>query len=291
MFQVLQETGNDIMNVLVFPDGSWKAISVHDEKSDKHGDVIQQNGDTVETDATPSDVIDLINRDDDGDLPMSSASSSEDLKPVLNSQDISVMDYLPDFPLSSAAQPEDLYVGGGNNGCTNGTSTSGQNSLLSSTGGPVSSSVGTLESILPRDILQMQPATTRAISPSETSNSTSGMQQVSQGYPNIMQMQSQLDSLLRSAHHTRNVRREPVAVQALAVPQHNSSRRVQANVSNCPPPTPQSISPSSNYQAHHATNADSVITSMVNGVGPLSRAPDGSSSFHLQPTQQVIILF
>uniref|UniRef100_M8BWB3 Uncharacterized protein n=1 Tax=Aegilops tauschii TaxID=37682 RepID=M8BWB3_AEGTA len=277
--QILQETGNDIMDVLVFPDGSWKAVSVHDEKSDKHGDAIQQNENTVETDATPSDVIDLINKDDDGDLPMSSASPSEDLKPVLNSQDISVMDYLPDFPLSTAAQSEDMYVGGG-------TSTSGQNSLPSSSGGPGSSSIGTLESILPRDILQMQPATTRAISPSETSNLASAMQQVSQGYPNIMQMQSQLDSLLRSAHHTRNVRREPVAVQALAVPQHNSSRRVQANVSNCPPPTPQSISPSSNYQAHHVTNADSVITSMVNGVGPLSRAPDGSSPFHLQPTQQ-----
>ncbi|EMS67868.1 Putative uncharacterized protein C21orf32 [Triticum urartu] len=277
--QILQETGNDIMDVLVFPDGSWKAVSVHDEKSDKHGDAIQQNGNTVETDATPSDVIDLINKDDDGDLPMSSASSSEDLKPVLNSQDISVMDYLPDFPLSTAAQSEDMYVGGG-------TSTSGQNSLPSSSGGPGTSSIGTLESILPRDILQMLPATTRAISPSETSNLTSAMQQVSQGYPNIMQMQSQLDSLLRSAHHTRNVRREPVAVQALAVPQHNSSRRVQANVSNCPPPTPQSISPSSNYQAHHVTNADSVITSMVNGVGPLSRAPDGSSPFHLQSTQQ-----
>ncbi|KAM3207818.1 hypothetical protein ACQJBY_062845 [Aegilops geniculata] len=279
MAKILQETGNDIMDVLVFPDGSWKAVSVHDEKSDKHGDAIQQNGDTVETDATPSDVIDLINKDDDGDLPMSSASPSEDLKPVLNSQDISVMDYLPDFPLSTAAQSEDMYVGGG-------TSTSGQNSLPSSSGGPGSSSIGTLESILPRDILQMQPATTRAISPSETSNLTSAMQQVPQGYPSIMQMQSQLDSLLRSAHHTRNVRREPVAVQALAVPQHNSSRRVQANVSNCPPPTPQSISPSSNYQAHHVTNADSVITSMVNGVGPLSRAPDGSSPFHLQSTQQ-----
>ncbi|XBI35741.1 hypothetical protein VPH35_121390 [Triticum aestivum] len=279
MAKILQETGNDIMDVLVFPDGSWKAVSVHDEKSDKHGDAIQQNGNTVETDATPSDVIDLINKDDDGDLPMSSASPSEDLKPVLNSQDISVMDYLPDFPLSTAAQSEDMYVGGG-------TSTSGQNSLPSSSGGPGTSSIGTLESILPRDILQMLPATTRAISPSETSNLTSAMQQVSQGYPNIMQMQSQLDSLLRSAHHTRNVRREPVAVQALAVPQHNSSRRVQANVSNCPPPTPQSISPSSNYQAHHVTNADSVITSMVNGVGPLSRAPDGSSPFHLQSTQQ-----
>ncbi|VAI82944.1 hypothetical protein VPH35_127312 [Triticum aestivum] len=279
MVKILQGTGNDIMDVLVFPDGSWKAVSVHDEKSDKHGDAIQQNGDTVETDATPSDVIDLINKDDDGDLPMSSASPSEDLKPVLNSQDISVMDYLPNFPLSTATQSEDMYVGGG-------TSTSGQNLLPSSSGGPGSSSIGTLESILPRDILQMQPATTRAISPSETSNLTSVMQQVSQGYPSIMQMQSQLDSLLRSAHHTRNVRREPVAVQALAVPQHNSSRRVQPNVSNCPPPTPQSISPSSNYQAHHVTNADSVITSMVNGVGPLSRAPDGSSPFHLQSTQQ-----
>ncbi|KAI4976903.1 hypothetical protein ZWY2020_050510 [Hordeum vulgare] len=277
MAKILQETGNDVMDVLIFPDGSWKAVSVHDEKSDKHADVIQQNGDTVETDATPSGVIDLINKDDDGDVPMSSASPSEDLKPVLNNEDISVMDYLPDFPLSTAAQSEDMYAGGG-------TSTSGQNSLLSSSGAPGSSSIGTLESILPRDILQMQPATTRAISPSETSNSTSAMQQVSQGYPNVIQMQSQLDSVFRSAHHTRNVRREPIAVQALAVPY--SSRRVQANVSNCPPPIPQSISPSSNYQTHHVTNADSVITSMVNGAGPLSRAPDGSSPFHLQSTQQ-----
>lgn len=294
MFQVLQETGNDIMDVLVFPDGSWKAVSVHDEKSDKHGDIVQQNGDTVETDATPLEVIDLINRDDDGDLPMSSASSSEDLKPVLNSQNLSVMDYLSDFP-NTAAQSENLYVGGGANGFSNGTSTSGQNSSLACTSGPGSSSIGTLESILPRDILQMQPATTGAISPSETPNSPFAMQQVSQGaYPNILQMQPQLDSLLRSdvvRHHIpRNVRREPVAVQALAVPQHNSSSRVQANVSNCPAPTPQSIPPSSNYQFYHVTNADSVITSMMNGVGPLSRAPDGSSPFHLQSSQQVIIL-
>ncbi|KAM0860365.1 hypothetical protein ACQ4PT_046605 [Festuca glaucescens] len=293
MAKVLQETSDDIIDILVFPDGSWKAI--HDEKSDRHvGDTIQQNGDTVVTDATPSEVIDLVNRDDDGDLSMSLASTPEDLKPVLNSPDLSITDYLPDFPVSTTAQSEDLYVGGGNNGSSNGTSTSGQNSLLPSTSGPGSSSFGTLESILPRDIMQMQPATTDAVSPSfGTPNLTFSMQQVSQGaYLNIMQMQSQLGSQHRSevAHQTipRNVRREPIAVQALAVPEQNSSRRVQANVLNPPSPNPQSISASSNYQAHHVTNADSVITSMINGVGPVSRAPDGSSSLHLQSTQQDI---
>nr|XP_051204675.1 E4 SUMO-protein ligase PIAL2-like isoform X3 [Lolium perenne] len=296
MAKVLQETSDDIIDILVFPDGSWKAI--HDEKSDKNrhaGDMIQQNGDTVDTDATISEVIDLVNKDDDGDLPMSLASTPEDLKPVLNSPDLSVMDYLADFPVSTTAQSEDLYVGGGNNGSSNGTSTSGQNLLLSSTSGPSSSSFGTLESILPRDIMQMQPATRDAASPSfGTPNLTFAMQQISQGaYPNIMHTQSQLDSQHRSevARHAipsipRNVRREPIAIQALAVPQQNSSRRVHANVLNPPSPNPQSISASSNYQAHHVTNVDSVITSMINGVGPLSRAPDGSPSLHQQLTQQ-----
>ena len=243
---------------------------------------------------------------------MSLASTPEDLKPVLNSQDLSVTDYLPD--VGTTAQSEDLYVGGGNDGSSNGTSTSGQNPLLLSTSGPGSSSFGTLESIVPRDIMQMQPATTNAASPSfattnaaspsfattnaaspfETPNSTFAMQQVSQGgYPSLMHMQSHIDSALRSEaarHHIpRNLRREPVAVQALAVPQQNSSRRVQANVLNSSSPTPQPISAPSNYQAHHVTNADSVITSMINGVGPLSRAPDGSSSLYLQSTQQVIL--
>ncbi|CAM0912929.1 unnamed protein product [Alopecurus aequalis] len=291
MAKVLQETAGDIIDVLVFPDGSWKAV--HVEKSDRHaGDIVQQNEDTMDTDATPSDVIDLVNRDDDGDMPMSLAYTTEDLKPVLNSQDLSVADYLPD--VSTPAHSEDLYVGGRNNGSSNGTSTSGQNSLLLSTSGPGSSSFGTLESILPRDIMQMQPATTNAASPSfETPSSTFAMQQLSQGaYPTLMHMQSHLESAIRSEvarHHiSRNIRREPVAVQALAVPQHYSSRRVQPNVLNPPSPTPQPISAPSNYQPHHVTNADSVITSMMNGVGPLSRAPDGSSSFHLQSSQQDI---
>ncbi|XP_024312674.1 E4 SUMO-protein ligase PIAL2 isoform X2 [Brachypodium distachyon] len=293
MAKVLQEMGDDIINVLLFPDGSWKVDSVHDEKSDRHAaHTVQQNGDAVETDATPSDVIDLINRDDDGDLPMRSASTSEDMKPLLNSQDLSVADYLLDLPISTSAQSEDLHVGG-HNRCSTGTSTSGQNPLLSSAGGPVPSSYGTLESILPRDILQAQPVTTDTASPFQISNSTFAMQQFSQGpYPTMMQMQPRIDSLLASEVARppvpRNVRREPVAVQALAVPSHNSSRRVQPNVSYWPPTphTLQSSAASSNYQAHHVPNADSIITSMISGVGPLSRAPDGASFLHLQSTQQ-----
>lgn len=292
--QVLQETGDDIIDILVFPDGSWKAVSVHDEKSDRHaGEVIQQNGDTVETDATP-DVIDLINGNDDGDLSMSLASASEDMKPLLNSQDLSVADYLLDLPISTTAQPKDLYAGG-NNGCSNATSTSGQISLLPSTGGPGSSSFGTLESILPQDILR--PVITDAVSPSlETSNSTFSMQHVLQGtHPGIAQLQSLIDPLPGSEVARppipRNIRREPVAVQALVAPPHNTglSIRVQPNVYNCPPPIPQSNSASSTYQAHQVTNADSVITPMNIGVGPLSRAPDAASLMHLQSTQQVTI--
>uniref|UniRef100_A0ACD5XW59 Uncharacterized protein n=1 Tax=Avena sativa TaxID=4498 RepID=A0ACD5XW59_AVESA len=284
MAKVLQETGDDIINVLVFPDGSWKAV--YDEKSDIHaGDIVQQNGDTVDTDATPSEVIDLVNRDDDGDTYMSLASTPEDLKPVLNSQDLSVTDYLPDFPVNTTAQSEDPYVGSGNIGSSNGTSTSVQNSLLSPSGSG-SGSFGTLESILPRDIMQTQPATPETVSPFGTPGLTLTMQPISQG----AYLQLQLGSLARSdvARQTvpRTFRREPIAVQALAVPQHNSSRRVQPNVLSGPSPMSQSISASSNYQAHHATNADSVITLMINGVGPHSRAPDGSSSLHLQSAQQ-----
>uniref|UniRef100_A0ACD6A5E3 Uncharacterized protein n=1 Tax=Avena sativa TaxID=4498 RepID=A0ACD6A5E3_AVESA len=287
MAKVLEETGDDIIDVLVFPDGSWKAV--YDEKSDRHaGDIVQQNGDTVDTDATPSDVIDLVNRDDDGDTYMSLASTPEDLKPVLNSQGLSVTDYLLDFPVNTTAQSEDPHVGSGNIGSSNGTSTSVQNSLPSPSGSG-SGSFGTLESILPRDIMQMQPATPETVSPSfGTPSLTFSMQQVPQG----AHLQSQLGSLARSdvAWHSvpRNLRRDPVAVQALAVPHQNSSRRVQPNVLSGPSPMSQSISASPNYQTHHVTNADSVITSMINGVGPHSRAPDGSLSLHLQSAQQDI---
>uniref|UniRef100_A0ACD6ACP3 Uncharacterized protein n=1 Tax=Avena sativa TaxID=4498 RepID=A0ACD6ACP3_AVESA len=287
MAKVLQETGDDITDVLVFPDGSWKAV--YDEKSDRHaGDIVQQNGDTVDTDATPSDVIDLVNRDDDGDTYMSLASTPEDLKPVLNSQDLSVTDYLLDIPVNTTAQSEDPHVGSGNIGSSNGTSTSVQN-LLPLPSGSGSGSFGTLESILPRDIMQMQPATPETVSPFiGTPSLTFSMQQISQG----AYLQSQLGSLARSdvAQHSlpRNFRRDPVAVQALAVPHQNSSRRVQPNVLSGPSPMSQSISASPNYQTHHVTNADSVITSMINGVGPHSRAPDGSSSLHLQSAQQDI---
>jgi len=290
MAKILEETGDDVIDVLVFADGSWKAAPAHDEKSDRHrGDAIHQTGDAVETDSSSSDVIDLINGDGDGDPPMMDwASALEDKKPLQNSQDISVSDYFPDFPM--AAQTEDLYVGDGNNGVSNMAFTSRQNLLLPSTSGLGSSSFGTLESILPQNVLR--PVITDAVSPSlETSTLTSGMQHVSQEtHCETVQLQSQIGPVHRSEVRRlpipRNPRREPVGVQALPEPPQNpgSSTRLQPNILNCPPPIPLSTPASSTYQAHQVTNPDYVSAPMNNSCGPLPRTPSAATSLHLQST-------
>uniref|UniRef100_A0A0E0DXK8 SP-RING-type domain-containing protein n=1 Tax=Oryza meridionalis TaxID=40149 RepID=A0A0E0DXK8_9ORYZ len=291
MVKILQETGEDTIDVLVFADGSWKAISTNDERSDRHSsDVIQQSRDTMDTDATADDVIDLINEDNDGDVPMSFTSASEDVKPFLNCQDLSVADYLSDLPMNTVSQAEDLYAGGasrGNNERGNVTSTSGQNSSLPSTGGLGSSSFGTLESILPHNILH--PVITDAVSPSlDTANSVVPRQHVAQGTrSDIVPSQPRIDPQLRleiaRPPIPRNVTREPTGIQALPV----QPQRVQPNIYNCPPPFPQS-SPASAYQVHQVTNADSVITAMSTGIGSLSRAPDAAPLLQHQSTQQEI---
>ncbi|KAF0901564.1 hypothetical protein E2562_003538 [Oryza meyeriana var. granulata] len=290
MVKILQETGEDTNDALVFADGSWKAVSTHDERSDRHSsDVIQKSGDTMDTGVTPDAIIDLINEDDNGDVLMSFASASEDVKPLLNCQDLSVADYLLDLPMNTVSQAEDQYAGGGNNERGNATSTSGQNSSLPSTGGLGSSSFGTLESILPHNILH--PVITDAVSPSlDTSNSVVPRQHVAEGTrSDIVRMQPRIDPLLRleiaRPPIPRNVRRDPVAIQALpALPV--PPQRVQPNIYNCPPPFPQSRPASSAYQVHQATNADSVITAINTGVVSLSRASDSASLLPRQLTQQ-----
>jgi E3 SUMO-protein ligase PIAS1 len=283
--QILEETGDDVTGVLVFADGSWKADPAQDEKSDRHrGDAIQQTGDSIETDSPSSDVIDLINGNDDGDLQMDWVSAPEDTKPLLSSQDLSVSDYLTDLPM--AVQTEDLYRGGGNNGGSN---------MAFTSSGLGSSSFGTLESILPQNVLR--PVITDAVSPSlETSTSTSGMQHVSQEtHCGTVQLPAQIGpvhgSEVRRLPIPRNPRREPVGVQALAVPQQNpgSSTRLQPNILNCPPPIPLSSPSSSTYQTHQVTNPDSVIAPMNSGSGPLPRTHSAAASLHLQSTARVIM--
>uniref|UniRef100_A0A0A8YM03 SP-RING-type domain-containing protein n=1 Tax=Arundo donax TaxID=35708 RepID=A0A0A8YM03_ARUDO len=282
MTKILQETGDDVIDVLVFADGSWKAASAHDEKSDRHtGDAIQLTGDTVETNSSSFHVIDLINGNDDDDLPMN-WSASEDTKPLLNNQDLSVADYLPDLPISALARTEDLCLGDGNNGVSDMALSSRQNLSPASTSGLGSSSFGTLESILPQNV--MRPVITDAVSPSlETSNATSGMQHVSQEtHPEIVQLQPQIGPVRRPI--PRNPRREPVGVQALPVPLQNpgSSRRLQPNIPLSPVALPSPAS--STYQANQVTNLESVIAPVSNGGGPLPRTPSAAIPLHPQST-------
>lgn len=293
MMKILEETGDDVTDVLVFADGSWKVVPAQDEKSDRHrGDTIQQAGDAVETGSPSRDVIDLINGNDDGDMQMDWASAPEDSKPVLNSQDLSVSDYLTDFPMT--AQTEDLNRGDGNNGGSNMASTSRQNLLLPPTSGLGSSSLGTLESILPQNVLH--PVITDAVSPSLETSSASGMQHVSQEtHCGTVQLQPQIGpvhgSEVRRLPIPRNPRREPIGVQGLTVPPQNpgSSTRLQPNILNCPPPIPLSSPSSSTYQAHQVKNPDSVIASRNSGSGPLPRTPSvAAASLHLQSTARDI---
>lgn len=172
--------------------------------------------------------------------------------------------------------------------------TSRQNLLLPPTSGLGSSSFGTLESILPQNVLR--PVITDAVSPSlETSTSTSGTQHVSQEtHCGTVQLQPQIGpvhgSEVRRLPIPRNPRREPIGVQALAVPPQNpgSSTRLQPNILNCPPPIPLSSPSSSTYQTHQVTNPDSVIAPMNSGSGPLARTPSAAASLHLQSTARDI---
>ncbi|TVU12409.1 hypothetical protein EJB05_46053 [Eragrostis curvula] len=286
-YQILQETGDDVIDVLIYVDGSWKVDMAQADKSERHtGNAIQQTGGNVETDSSSPQVIDLINGNDAGDLPMDWTSASEDTKPLMNDQDLSVADYLPNLPINAPAQAEDLNRLNGTSGGSNTALSSRQNSLLPSTGGFNSSSFGTLESILPQNVLH--PVITDAVSPSlETSTPTSGMQHAS----DIVQLQSQTGPLhvseARRYPIPRNPRREPIGVQALPVPQQysGSSRRLQPSTFNCPPPIPLSSPASSTHQAHHVTNLDSVTT-RNNGVGSLPRTPSAGPLLHRQSTMQ-----
>jgi E3 SUMO-protein ligase PIAS1 len=287
--QILQETGDDVIDVLMNVDGSWKVAPAQADKSVRHtGGVIQQTGGSVETETSSLQVIDLINGNDD-EISMEWESGLEDTKPLLNSQDLSVADYLHDLPTGGPAQTEDLYPGNGNNGDSNIALTSCQNLLLPSTGGFNSSSFGTLESIVPQNVLCS--VITDAISPSlETSTSTSGMQHAS----TTVQLQPQIGPLHVSETRRlvpRNIRREPIGVQALPVPQQDpgSSRRLQPNTIDCPPPIPISSPASSTYQAQLIMNPDSVITPRNNGGRSLPRTPSATPLLHLQSSTLVTI--
>jgi E3 SUMO-protein ligase PIAS1 len=126
LVQILQETGVGVVDVFLFPDGSWKVAEVHKENSDRHTvDAIQQTRDIVQPDSS-SHVVDLISGNDD-DVPMNWSSASEDTKPVLNSQDLSMPDFHRNGPVRTAPMS------------TNMVSTSPQTLLVSSSSGLVSS--------------------------------------------------------------------------------------------------------------------------------------------------------
>jgi E3 SUMO-protein ligase PIAS1 len=158
--QILQETEVGVLDVLLFADGHWKAAEAHKENSDKYTvDATQQTRDTVQTDSSSSYVVDLIRGKYD-DLPMNLSSASEDTKPVLNSQDLSMLDYLPDFLINSPVRP----------GLTSSNMVLTSQTLSpSSSNGLVSSSFGNLEPLWRHSIV------TDAVSPLVTSNSTSGV--------------------------------------------------------------------------------------------------------------------
>jgi E3 SUMO-protein ligase PIAS1 len=275
----------------MYVDGSWKVAPAQagESATARHiGDAIQQTGGSVETETSSSQIIDLIDGNDDGEMSMDWASGLEDTKPLLNSQDLSMSDYLPDLSTSAPDQAEDLYPGNGNNERSNIVLTC-QNMLLPSTSGLNSSSYGTLESILPQNVLC--PIITDAVSPLETSTPTSGMQRVS----NTVQLHPQIGPLhvseTRRPPIPRNIRREPVGVQALPVPQQNPgpARRLQPNTINCPPPIPLSSPASSTYQTHLVTNLDSVITPRNNGARSLPRTPTTTPLLHRQSSTLVTI--
>ncbi|GJN12835.1 hypothetical protein PR202_ga31149 [Eleusine coracana subsp. coracana] len=68
-----------------------------------------KTGDSVQTDSS-SHVIDLINGNGD-DLPMNRSSGLEDKKPVLSCQDLTMLDYLPDLPVSGSGSDDVCLLG------------------------------------------------------------------------------------------------------------------------------------------------------------------------------------
>ncbi|TVU50432.1 hypothetical protein EJB05_01803 [Eragrostis curvula] len=275
-YQILQETEVDVLDVLLFADGSWKAAQTHNEKSDRDNvDAIAQTGATVQTDSSSSSrVIDLINGDDD-DLAKNWTSASEDTKPVLSCQDLSVLDYLSVsgvVPRSGPAQENQM---GSNNASTS------QTLLVSSNSGLVSSSFGTLEPLLPQNVLC--PVITDAVSPLGTSNSTSVLQHVSQvTHPEMVQPQVGPGA---SVPIHRNPRSQAVGVQELPVPPQNSglSRGLQPSILNSATFVP-SLAPI--YQAHQVTNPSSVISPVNNGGVPSPRALSAAPIMHRQSSTQ-----
>lgn len=87
--QVLREVGENVSQVIISVDGSWKAVLENDDDLDL-AETLKETSEQDEATPRPS-IVDLTN-DDDTEMDTASACESEDVKPLSNTNNAQVAD-------------------------------------------------------------------------------------------------------------------------------------------------------------------------------------------------------
>ncbi|CAL9058625.1 E4 SUMO-protein ligase PIAL2-like isoform X1 [Musa acuminata AAA Group] len=264
--KVLQEVGEDIADIVIFADGSWKAFVEHNKSINQVHKVRSGQQETSnENGSTLTGVVDLTMEEDyASDIAKCSEEVTpshgyayraeniicelEDRKPFRDIEGLPVSLDTSGAPVTST--PIDILAAVYNTGDgilpwnlpSVSSSTSGR------TGGGNANALGTLESLVPNVVLNpiqtdaVSPALNRVLTGLEFSQSTPTFQQASQGMPLAENLQLQPLHLAGSIITNeagrppipRHVSRTPIAVQALPAQTQppSSSRRVHIGSSN-----------------------------------------------------------
>ncbi|RRT49022.1 hypothetical protein B296_00046974 [Ensete ventricosum] len=262
-YQVLQEVGEDVADVVIFADGSWKALVEHNKSINQVHKVRSGQQETSnENGSTLTGVVDLTMEEDfasecPGEVtPLhgyayraeNMSCELEDRKPFRDLAGLPVSLYASGAPVASTPMNIQAAVYNTGDGILPWNLPSVSSSTSARTGGGNANALGTLESLVPNVVLNpiqtdaVSPALNRVLTGFEPSQSTPTFQQASQGTQLAENLQLQPLHLAGSIITNqggrppipRHVSRTPIAVQALPAQTQppSSSRRMHIGSSN-----------------------------------------------------------
>lgn len=264
-YQVLQEVGEDVADIVIFADGSWKVFVEHNKSINQVHKVRSGQQETSnENGSTLTGVVDLTMEEDYAadiakcpeDTPSHGyayraeniSCELEDRKPFRDIEGFPVSLYASGAPVASTPMNIQAAVYNTGDGILPWNFPSVSSSTSARTGGGTANALGTLESLVPNVVLNpiqtdaVSPALNRVLTGLELSQSTPTFQQASQGMPLAENLQFQPLHLAGSIITNeagrppipRHVSRTPIAVQALPAQTQppSSSRRVHVGSSN-----------------------------------------------------------
>ncbi|URE48497.1 MIZ/SP-RING zinc finger [Musa troglodytarum] len=264
--QVLQEVGEDVADIVIFADGSWKAFVEHNKSIKQVHKVRSGRQETSnENESTLTGVVDLTMEEDYASdiakcpeevTPLHGYAYRaeniscvlEDRKPFRDIEGLPVSLYASGAPVASTPMNIQAAVYNTGDSILPWNLPSASSSTSARTGGGNAHALGTLESLVPNVVLNpiqtdaVSPALNRVLTGFELSQSTPTFQQASQGTSLAENLQLQPLQLAGSIITNeagrppipRHVSRTPIAVQALPAQTqpHSSSRRVHIGSSN-----------------------------------------------------------